>query len=141
MASSEHHLSQECAATPRPPAVLVVEDEILVRLMVADYLRDAGYIVVEAANANEALAVFASGQPVNVVFTDVEMPGTMDGLMLARWVYENHPGVQVLVTSGKSDAHASSGLIPDNDFFSKPYPLADVANRISIFLGPVNTTG
>jgi CheY-like chemotaxis protein len=132
MASSQL-LPQECAATRRS-AVLVVEDEIMVRLTIADYLRAAGYVVVEAANAAEALAVFASGEPVDVIFTDVEMPGTMDGLMLVRWVYEHHPGIQVLVTSGKGDAAVSSGLIPDEAFFPKPYALEDVAGRIRSLL-------
>ena len=86
MASSEH-LPQECVTTRRW-AVLVVEDEILVRLTMADCLRAAGYVVVEAANATEALAVLTSGEPVDVIFTDVRMPGAMDGLMLARWVHE-----------------------------------------------------
>ena len=131
--ASFKHLSEEYGATRRP-AVLVVEDEILVRLTVADYLRGAGYAVAEAANATEALTVFASGEPVDVIFTDVEMPGTMDGLMLARWVYENHPGIQVLVTSGKGDAAVSSGFIPDDAFFSKPYALEEVVGRIRSLL-------
>ena len=115
----------------RRPAVLVVEDEILIRFMVTDYLRSAGYIVVEAANAAEALEVLTSGERVDIMFTDVQMPGTMDGLMLVRWVYENRPGVKVLVTSGKGDGAAlSSGLIAGEAFFSKPYSLDVVASRI-----------
>lgn len=115
----------------RRPAVLVVEDEILIRFMVADYLRSAGYIVVEAANAADALEVLTSGERVDIMFTDVQMPGTMDGLMLVRWIYENRPNVQVLVTSGKGDdAALSSGLIAGESFFSKPYALDVVASRI-----------
>jgi CheY-like chemotaxis protein len=109
---------------------LVVEDEILVRLTIADCLRAAGYVVVEAANATEALAVLTSGEPVDVIFTDVRMPGAMDGLMLARWVHEHHSRIQVLVTSGNGDAAVSSGLIPDDTFFSKPYAVEEVAGRI-----------
>jgi CheY-like chemotaxis protein len=124
------HPSHAHEATRRR-VVLVVEDEILVRLTIADYLRDAGYAVVEAANAMEAVAVFATGDPADIVFTDVQMPGAMDGLMLARWVHEHHPGIQVLVTSG--DAARSAGL-PDEAFFSKPYPLEEVASRIHSLL-------
>ena len=127
------HLPQECAATRRR-SVLVVEDEILVRLTIADHLRGAGYTVFAAANAAEAIAVFASGEPVDIVFTDVQMPGAMDGLMLARWVHEHHPGIHVLVASGKGDAAVSSSLIPDDAFFSKPYPLEAVATRIQSLL-------
>jgi DNA-binding response OmpR family regulator len=119
MASCEHP-SQACEATRRR-VVLVVEDEALVRLTIADYLRDGGYAVAEAADANEAREIFASGEPV-------------DGLMFVRWVDEHYPGIQVLVTSGKGDAALSSGLIPDHAFFSKPYALEEVASRIHSLL-------
>ena len=114
--------------------ILVVEDDVLVRLEIADYLRDACYAVIEAENAAEALDVFASGVPVDVVFTDVQMPGELDALMLVRWVHEHHPHIQVLVTSGKGDAAVSSGLIADDGFFSKPYVPEAVAARIHSLL-------
>jgi CheY-like chemotaxis protein len=123
------HLSREREAS-RQPAVLVVEDDVLVRLAIADHLRDARYAVIEASNAAEALEVFASGTPVDVVFTDVQMPGSMNGLLLALWLYEHYPHVQVLVTSGKNHAAASSGLIAKNSFFDKPYRFEAVAARI-----------
>ena len=68
----------------RQPAVLVVEDEVLIRSAVAEYLRIAGNLVVEAANAAEAIAVFAAGVPIDVVFSDIHMPGTTDGLSRLR---------------------------------------------------------
>ncbi len=128
MASSEHLPQHHLAALP--PAVLVVEDDILVRVTVAGYLRDAGYKVIEAADAGEAREVFASGEAVGVVFTDVQMPGAMDGLRLARWIREHYPRTEVLVTSGKVDDAVSSGLIARDAFFSKPYRLEAVAARI-----------
>jgi DNA-binding NtrC family response regulator len=128
MTCSEH-LFRECELA-RQPVVLVVEDDVLVRLTIADYLRDAHYAVIEAANAAEALEVFASGEPVDFVFTDVQMPGAMDGLMLVSWVHERHPDIQVLVASGKGDAAVSSELIANGAFFSKPYRLEAVAARI-----------
>ena len=118
----------------RRHVVLVVEDELLVRWSTADYLRCAGIAVVEAANAAEALEVFASGEPVDIVFTDVQMPGAMDGLMLVRWVHEHRPGIQVLVTSGKGDDAVCSGLVPAEAFFSKPYRHEDVATCIHSLL-------
>jgi CheY-like chemotaxis protein len=111
-------------------AVLVVEDDVLVRLTAADYLRETGYSVIEAANAAEALAVFASGQEVDVVFTDVQMPGAMDGLMLARWIRKYHPNTEVLVTSGKVDSADLAGRVAHDAFFAKPYRLEAVAARI-----------
>ena len=128
MTCSEH-LSRECELA-RQPVILVVEDDVLVRFAIADYLRNACYAVIEAENAAEALEVFASCERVDVVFTDVQMPGAMDGLMLVLWVYEHHPDIQVLVTSGKGDAALSSGLIADGAFFAKPYRLEAVAARI-----------
>jgi Response regulator receiver domain len=83
MASSEH--APQASEATRRRVILVVEDELLVRLTIPDYLRDAGYAVVEAANATEALEIFASGEPVDAVFTDVEMPDAMNGLMLKCW--------------------------------------------------------
>jgi len=68
----------------RAAIVLVVEDEILIRAPVAEYLRRLRYTVVEAADAAEAIAVFVSGELIDVVICDVDMPGTMDGLGLAR---------------------------------------------------------
>jgi DNA-binding NtrC family response regulator len=125
--SREREVADDLA---RQPVVLVVEDDVLVRFTIADYLRDARYAVIEAANANEALEVFKCGEPVDVVFTDVQMPGAMDGLVLTLWVYEHHPDVQVLVTSGQGDTALSSGLIADDAFFAKPYRLEAVAARI-----------
>jgi CheY-like chemotaxis protein len=111
-------------------AVLFVEDDVLVRLTAAEYLRAAGYRVIEAANAAEAIEIFASGEPVDGVFTDVQMPGAMDGLMLARWVRKHHPDIEVLVTSGKVDSASLAGLVAHDAFFPKPYRLETVAARI-----------
>jgi two-component system, response regulator PdtaR len=130
---SFEHQPQGCAASRRR-VVLIVEDEILVRLTTADYLRDAGYAVVEAADAAEALGVLASSEPVDAVFTGVQMPGAMDGLVLVRWIHDHYPAIQVLVTSGKGDAAVSSGLIADGAFFSKPYALEEVASCIHSLL-------
>src|SRR6266446_7858051 len=80
------------------PLVLVVEDEVLIRSAVAEYLRISGNLVVEAANAAEAIADFAAGVPIDIVFSDIQMPGTMDGIGLARWVYRNRPGIHVVLT-------------------------------------------
>src|ERR1700690_3128346 len=85
--------------------VLVVEDEMMVRQPIAEYLRDCGYNVLEAADASEAIALLGSDQ-VDVVFSDVRMPGRMDGFGLARWLRQNHPDVSVLLTSGWTGASA-----------------------------------
>jgi CheY-like chemotaxis protein len=119
----------------RQPVVLVVEDEVLIRSAVAEYLRISGNLVVEAADAAEAIAVFAAGVPIDVVFSDVHMPGTMDGLSLARWVYQHHPAARVVLTSGNADAARATQVA--ELFFSKPYRTAEVAVRIRLLLAEV----
>jgi CheY-like chemotaxis protein len=123
----------------RQPAILVVEDEVLIRSAVAEYLRIAGNLVVEAANAAEAIAVFAAGVPIDVVFSDIHMPGTTDGLSLARWVCDHHPGTRVVLTSGNADAARAAEVA--EIFFPKPYRTAEVAMRIRSLLAKVRHRG
>src|SRR5215510_5154846 len=115
--------SQEEAT--RPSAILVVEDEILIRSAVAEFLRSAGYKVIEAANAAEAVALFASGTPIDLVFSDVTMPGVMDGFGLARWVVVHHPGIHVILTSAISHARRAGEI--GAGYLPKPYRLAEAA--------------
>ena len=116
-----------------PTRVLVVEDEILIRAAVAEYLRVSGYTVVEAADAAEAIAVFVSGEPIDVVMCDVNMPGTMDGLGLARWINRHHPALPVLLTSGRRIALCTN-KIPADFFIAKPYRLEVLAERLKLML-------
>ena len=79
--------------------VLVVEDEVLLRLTIAAYLRDCGYEVIEAADADEAVLVLQQPElDIDVLFTDIEMPGAMDGFGLAQWTRANRPGLDVILT-------------------------------------------
>src|SRR6516164_6872334 len=117
----------------RPTIVLVVEDEILIRAAVAEYLRISGYTVVEAADAAEAIAVFVSGEPIDVVICDVNMPGTMDGLGLARWIKRHRCALPVLLTSGRRVA-LSADKIPADFFIAKPYRLGELAERLKLIL-------
>jgi CheY-like chemotaxis protein len=117
----------------RAAIVLVVEDEILIRAAVAEYLRRLRYTVVEAADAAEAIAVFISGELIDVVICDVDLPGTMDGLGLARWINRHHAALPVLLTSGRGIA-LSAGKIPANSFIAKPYRLAELAKRLKSML-------
>jgi CheY-like chemotaxis protein len=114
------------------PAVLVVEDEVLIRSAVAEYLRISGNLVVEAANAAEAIAVLAAGVPIDVVFSDIHMPGTTDGLGLARWIHHHHPGIRVVLTSGNADSGRATKVA--ELFVLKPYRTAEIATRIRSLL-------
>jgi CheY-like chemotaxis protein len=104
------------------PVILVVEDDGLVRRVSADQLADVGYQVLEAANSEEAIAILETGAGVAVLFTDVNMPGDLDGLDLARLVHQRWPNVRLLVTSG--GAKAGPDDVPDEGrFLAKPYSL------------------
>jgi CheY-like chemotaxis protein len=123
-------LSEE-RETASKRVVLVVEDEILIRALTAEHLRDIGFNVIEAANAAEAVTVFSSRTNIDVVFTDINMPGEMDGLMLARWIDEHHPGISVLLTSGLvTSSNASRVLLEGRPFIQKPYPLDELEMRL-----------
>ena len=119
-------------AQPNPalpkPVVLIVEDDVLVRLLIADHLRESGFSVIEAANALEAVALFGSQVAIDIVFTDHNMPGDMDGQSLARWIEDQRPGLPVIVTSGAF--HPTGAAPAHRRFIPKPYVLLDVEHLI-----------
>ena len=87
----------------RRPVVLIVEDELLLRINAADMIAAAGFEVVEAANADDAIEILESRRDITVVFTDIQMPGSMDGLKLARAVRGRWPPIKIVATSGLVD--------------------------------------
>jgi two-component system, response regulator PdtaR len=110
--------------------VLIVEDEPLVRLALLEYLEEQGFAVLEAANADEAVDIIRRSKlEPDLVFTDVRMPGAMDGLALSRWVRNQRPEIPVIVASGHvgvGDIAVSAG----EEFCPKPYQLDQVVSRI-----------
>ncbi len=101
-------------------AVLVVEDETLVRMFAVDVLEDEGYEVIEASNAQQALEELKARPDIKLVFTDINMPGDMDGVGLAREIGRTLPGVHVILTSGKYLARTED--LPETaPFVTKPY--------------------
>ena len=117
----------ENSTSRRGRIVLVAEDEVLVRLDISDYLRAHGYNVIEANSAADAIQVFKSDLEVAVVFTDVQMPGTVDGIDLARYVQNHRPDVPVVITSGHVMPNEVLGSWP---FIAKPYDRARVLETI-----------
>lgn len=101
-------------------------------MVIADYLRECGYRVHEAANAVEAVEMLQSPKlSIDIVFSDVQMPGTMDGFGLARWIRTNKPGVLVLLTSGvERSAEIAATLCEAGPLLEKPYPPQHVVDRI-----------
>ena len=102
------------------PVVLVVEDEFLLRMDAVDMIAAAGFEVVEAANADEAIEILESRPDITVVFTDIQMPGSMDGLKLARAVRGRWPPIKIIATSGH--VHIGKTDLPEGGrFLPKPY--------------------
>ena len=122
-----------------PSTILLVEDELVIRMNVADFLIDRGFLVVEASNALEALGYLTSCVvEIDLVFTDVRMPGKMDGLALARWIQQHRVGLPVIVTSGDvGRENVSTKTFPADFFFPKPYELNTIAEAIVKLTQPV----
>ena len=114
---------------PTCSRILVVEDEPLLRSFNTDMLTDAGYDVIEACNADEALRVLESLSGIDVVFTDVEMPGALDGFALAERIETRWPAIGVVVTSGRRyPSHTFAA--PARRFVPKPFRPAQVVEVI-----------
>jgi CheY-like chemotaxis protein len=110
--------------------VLVVEDETLIRELVAEELEEAGYTVVIATNADKAIAIFEARQDIHLLFTDIDMPGSMDGLKLAAAVRDRWPPVHIIITTGK----VRPLEIPANALFiPKPYVGKNVVAAMRTF--------
>jgi CheY-like chemotaxis protein len=101
-------------------AVLIVEDEPLVRLCAVSMVEEAGFEVVEATNADEAIRILESRSDIRVIFTDIHMPGSMDGLRLAHAVRDRWPPIKIIVTSGRGPV-TKRDLPEGGLFFAKPY--------------------
>jgi len=112
--------------------ILVVEDDILLSLDISDALKDAGYDVIAAANADEAIKVLETRNDIRTIFTDINMPGSMDGLKLAAAVRDRWPPVHIIVTSGMRAPHRDE--MPANSaFIAKPYRSAQVLEAVRSF--------
>jgi DNA-binding NtrC family response regulator len=122
----------------REQTVLVVEDETSVRLAISDYLTQQGFIVVQAAGAAGAIDVIARHPEIDLVFTDLQMPGDMDGLDLVDWLLKSRPGLPVIVTSGvwgRVSTMAEYSRAQSLSYFVKPYPYDAVVKRIRQVIG------
>lgn len=119
------------------PTVLIVDNELLIRVVVADYLRDCGFQVLETSNADEAQRILIAVPKVAVVVSDVQIPGSMDGFKLAAYVREHHPETEVVLASGidaVSQAARDQSAESNGILLEKPYRLPDLEERIWILL-------
>jgi CheY-like chemotaxis protein len=113
--------------------LLIAEDDISIRGLMADFLRDVGYDVVEAGTADEAVAVFESGAVIDLLFSDVRMPGSMDGRELARRVEDRWPDTQILLTSAYPSGPT---LHKPGRFLAKPYRPFSLLGKIMSIVEP-----
>jgi CheY-like chemotaxis protein len=113
-----------------PSRVLIVEDEMLVRMCVADMIEEMGRKTVEAADADEAVRVLTNRTDIGFLFTDVEMPGSMDGYQLARTVRERWPDIAIMITSGRRQPRTGD-IPPGGRFIAKPYDPRAIAQALS----------
>lgn len=110
-------------------SVLVVEDEVIIRMGVVDDLQQAGFLVLEAGSTDEAMSILAAHPEVQAMFTDVELPGAMNGLGLASAVHERWPPIRILVTSGRIRVCVRD--LPDEAMFTpKPYNNDDIVSTL-----------
>lgn len=114
--------------------ILVVEDEAIIRMGAVFMLEEAGFTVLEAGSAHEAIGILENRDDVRAIFTDVNMPGTMDGLRLARMVRGRWPPIHLVVTSGLASPNHDD-LPPGGKFIRKPYNPGDVIATLCKLLG------
>jgi len=114
--------------------ILLLEDNFWTRYTAAEFLRGMGYRVIEGKDADEGISVLSAGTRVDAIFSDIRMPGTLDGLDFARWVAEHHPHIPVLLTSASPPENGvlQRGIL--QRFISKPYHLFDVERELRSLL-------
>ena len=117
------------AVPDRRQVVLVVEDEFLVRLIAMDMIQSAGFEAITAPDADEAIRILESRNDIRAVFTDVQMPGSMDGLCLARVIRDRWPPVALIVTSAQRN-FMESDLPQGGRFIGKPYDPAQIETAL-----------
>ena len=103
---------------------------MLIRLHVVDSFSDSGFAVVEAADGVQALKILEQDRSIDAVFTDLTLPGDVDGFAVARWARDHRPGLPVFLTSGEVTQSHAERIAPDEPFFGKPCDYAEVAASI-----------
>src|ERR1044072_3608072 len=116
------------------PNVLIVEDEMVLRMRAVDIVEDAGFRSIEAVNADQAISILESRSDISLLFTDIQMPGSMDGLKLAHAVHNRWPAIKIILVSGQiklTDADTPA----DSRFFGKPLEMAQMITQLQDMVG------
>jgi DNA-binding response OmpR family regulator len=115
--------------------VLLVEDEPIIRMGTADHIRSQGYAVIEAGTCDRAMDMIRSGKAVDIVVTDVQMPGQHDGIALALWTRRNFPAIRLIIVSGATSGAVAPDLLGEEGWIMpKPYRYGEVVARIRALL-------
>jgi CheY-like chemotaxis protein len=117
-----------------PAVVLVVEDEMLLRMRAVDMVEDAGYTSLEAVDADEAVAILESRSDIALMFTDIQMPGSMDGLKLAHTVHKRWPPIKIMLVSGQLKP-ATIDIPADSRFYGKPLEAKEMIAELQSMIG------
>jgi CheY-like chemotaxis protein len=112
------------------PVVLVVDDEAAIRAFVCEYLRDAGFYTLSVNSADNAILLLENGLAVDLVFSDVRMPGQRDGYGLARWIAAHRADIPIILTTGDLGKENAAALLCRTEMLSKPYELDWAVERI-----------
>lgn len=120
------------ADVPRAKCVLVVEDEPIIRMLAMEIVADAGYVGIEAANAAEAVTILENRNDIWVVFADIDMPGSLDGMELAIAIRNRWPPIEIILTSGQARFQAHE-LPKRAVFIPKPYQISKVVQTLRNF--------
>jgi two-component sensor histidine kinase/CheY-like chemotaxis protein len=122
------------AGSTEVPKVLIVEDEMVLRMRAVDIVEDAGFHPVEAVNADEAMSILESRSDISLLFTDIQMPGSMDGLKLAHAVHDRWPSIKIILVSGQ--VKPSDAEKPENSrFFGKPLSVEQIITELQEMVG------
>ena len=114
--------------------IMMLEPDVLIRMVIAEHLRDCGYRVIEGVAAQDAWAVLESGRRIEIVLADVKLAGDEDGFSLARRIRQTHSDIDVILTSGIGGAAQESRDLCEEGPIKKPYEAKDVEARIRIML-------
>jgi DNA-binding response OmpR family regulator len=117
------------------PVIMVIEPEVLIRMTITEFLRDCGFKVIEGVMAEDVRTVIDSGGHLDIVFSEVRLPGKTDGFALARQLRDARPEIDVILTSGVAGAaEKSTDLCAEGPLMKKPYEPKEVASRIHLLL-------
>jgi CheY-like chemotaxis protein len=117
-----------------PPVVLVVEDDPLLRMLAVEVVEEVGFVALQAGDADGAVALLEARSDISLLFTDIDMPGSMDGLKLAHAVRGRWPLIKILLVSGKVRLQPSE-LPPSSRFVRKPYRAATMVEELRSLVG------